>query len=171
MKFVKTLGFASALFVLAGGAIAHEYKLGELEIVHPASRAMLNGQKVGGGFMTITNHGKADDRLVSVTSPVSPDVQLHEMAVVDGIMKMRQLKDGIPVPAGETVKLQSGGLHVMFMGVSKPFAEGDKIAATLHFEKAGDVNVDFAVGPANGNGGGATNHDMKNMNGNGHKMN
>lgn len=162
MTILKTFGLTLAAGLLATAAFAHEYKVGELEIVHPASRAMVPGAQVGGGFMEITNKGKTDDRLVSVTSPATPDVQLHEMAVTDGIMKMRQLKDGIPVPAGQTVELKKGGLHVMFMDVKTPFKEGDKVPAVLHFEKAGDVKVDFQVGPANG---GEMKHDMKEMNG------
>lgn len=162
MTILKTFGLTLAAGLLATAAFAHEYKVGELEIVHPASRAMVPGAQVGGGFMEITNKGKTDDRLVSVTSPATPDVQLHEMAVTDGIMKMRQLKDGIPVPAGQTVELKKGGLHVMFMDVKTPFKEGDKVPAVLHFEKAGDVKVEFQVGPANG---GEMKHDMKEMNG------
>lgn len=160
MKLAKTLMISISAALIASAAFAHEYKVGSLEIVHSATRAMLPGQKVGGGFMTIANDGKTDDRLVSITSPVSDDVQLHEMVVVNGIMKMRQLKDGIPVPAGKTVKLAPGGLHVMFMNVKKPFKEGDMVPGTLHFEKAGDVAVEFMTGPANMK---APKHDMKNM--------
>ncbi|MCD2177441.1 copper chaperone PCu(A)C [Rhizobium sp. C1] len=163
----KTLGLTLAAGLLATAAFAHEYKVGELEIVHPASRAMVPGAAVGGGFMEIINHGKSDDTLVSITSPATPDVQLHEMAVTDGVMKMRQLKDGIPVPAGKTVELKKGGLHVMFMNVKTPFKEGDKVPAVLHFQKAGDVKVEFQVGPANGE---EMKHDMKDMNGQKPKM-
>jgi copper(I)-binding protein len=167
MKRITSLAGALAAALIATAAFAHEYKAGDLEVVHPASRAMVPGAQVGGGFMQIVNHGKADDRLVSVTSPATPNVQLHEMAVTDGVMKMRQLKDGIPVPAGQTVELKKGGLHVMFMDVKTPFKEGDKVPAVLHFEKAGDVKVEFEVGPANG---GEMKHDMKDMNGQKPKM-
>lgn len=154
---------ALSLFVMTGAAFAHGYKLGDLEIQHPSTRAMLAGQNVGGGFMTIINNGKTDDKLVSVTSPASDDIQLHEMTVTDGVMKMRQLKDGIPVPAGKTVKLEHGGLHVMFMSVKTPFKDGDKVPGTLHFEKAGDIAVEFQTGPANGKGSQGAGHDMKDM--------
>ena len=167
MKRITSLAGALAAALIATAAFAHEYKAGDLEVVHPASRAMVPGAQVGGGFMQIVNHGKADDRLVSVTSPATPNVQLHEMAVTDGVMKMRQLKDGIPVPAGQTVELKKGGLHVMFMDVKTPFKEGDKVPAVLHFEKAGEVKVEFEVGPANG---GEMQHDMKDMNGQKPKM-
>ena len=136
----------AALALLAGTAFAHEFKLGDLEIQHPASKATLPGQPVGGGFLTIVNHGSEADRLVSVTAPsVSDDVQLHEMAIENDVMKMRQLADGIAVPAGGTVELKPGGLHVMFMGLKQPLKEGETIAATLTFEKAGTIDVDFNV--------------------------
>ncbi|MDX3928773.1 MAG: copper chaperone PCu(A)C [Shinella sp.] len=162
--------FCSAVLFLLGsapGVFAHEYRLGDIEIRHPASRAMLPGQPVGGGFMTIVNHGSTPDRLVAITSPVSGDVQLHEMAMENDVMKMRQLPDGIEIPAGGTVELKRGGLHVMFMGIKEPFKEGEKVKATLVFEKAGRIDVDFNVEPANAKAGagkgedeGHAGHDM-----------
>lgn len=121
---------------------------GEIAISGGWTRATLPNQKVGGGFLTIENKGGEDDRIVSVTSPASPDVQLHEMAVVDDVMKMRQLSDGIAVPAGETVELKPGGLHLMFMAIPAPFEEGKPVPVTLVFEKAGTVELDLAVAPA-----------------------
>ena len=135
-----------ALVLSASAGFAHDFKLGNLEIHHPASKATLPGQPVGGGFMTIVNKGTEADRLVSIAAPsVSDDVQLHEMAVENDIMKMRQLPDGIEIPAGATVELKSGGLHVMFMSIKQPFKEGERIKATLTFEKAGTIDVDFKV--------------------------
>ena len=160
MTFLKKIAIAAAAVMVATAAFAHEFKVGDLEIVHPNSPAMVPGAKVGGGYLTITNHGKTDDTLVSIQSPVSDNVQLHEMAITDGVMKMRQLKDGIPVPAGKTVELKRGGQHVMFMDVKQPFKEGQMIEATLHFAKAGDVKVEFMVGSAKG---GEMKHDMKKM--------
>ncbi len=72
------------------------------------------------------------------------------MKIDGGIMVMRELQGGIPVPKGATVKLKPGSYHVMFMNVAQPFKEGETIKATLTFEKAGSVNVEFAVGPAAG---------------------
>lgn len=148
-----------ALALSASAAFAHDFTLGSLEIDHPASRATLPGQPVGGGFMTITNKGTEADRLVSIAAPdVSDDVQLHEMAVENDVMKMRQLPDGIEIPAGATVELKSGGLHVMFMRIKHPFKEGEKFKATLTFEKAGAIDVDFTIGaarPGAGQGNGA----------------
>src|SRR6218665_2358 len=110
----RILATAVALALSAPAVLAHDFTAGSLEIRHPASRATLPGQPVGGGFMSITNTGAQADRLVSITAPdVSDDVQIHEMAIENDVMKMRQLPDGIEIPAGAKVELKSGGLHVM----------------------------------------------------------
>lgn len=152
------IAFASAFTLFTAPIYAHEFKAGGLEIIHPSSRAMLPGAPVAGGYLTIVNHGKTDDRLVSVTSDRAAEVQLHEMAIENDVMKMRELPEGIPIPAGSSVELKSGGLHVMFMKVKRPFKEGDMVKATLVFEKAGPVEVEFMVGPASGAAGDMGDH-------------
>lgn len=124
---------------------------GDLELTAGFTKAMLPGQPVGGGFITITNKGGEDDRLVSATSSQAGEVQLHEMAMEGDVMKMRQLNDGIAIPAGQTVELKPGGLHLMFFKVSEPFVEGATVKVTLTFEKAGAVDVVLPVGSAKGN--------------------
>ena len=124
---------------------------GDLELTAGFTKAMLPGQPVGGGFVTITNKGGEDDRLVSATSSQAGEVQLHEMAMEGDVMKMRQLNDGIVIPAGQTVELKPGGLHLMFYKVAEPFKEGATVNVTLTFEKAGAVEVVLPVGPAKGN--------------------
>ena len=142
----RILATVVALALSASAAFAHDFTLGNLEIHHPASKATLPGQPVGGGFMTITNNGGEADRLVSIPAPdVSDDVQIHEMAMENDVMKMRQLPDGVEIPAGAKVELKSGGLHVMFMKIKHPFKEGEKFKATLNFEKAGKIDVDFKI--------------------------
>lgn len=136
---------------------AHEVKIGEIEIEAPYARAMLPGAKVGGGYLKITNAGPAD-RLVSAKAERAASVQLHEMKIDGGIMVMRELKDGIAVPAKSSVELKPGSYHVMFMNVGQPFKEGELVKTTLKFEKAGSVDVEFAVGPAAG-GAPAMKHD------------
>lgn len=138
-----TLSFAFATF-------GHDYRLGEMEINHPYVRAMLPGAKVGAGYLKITNHGKVKDRLVSATASRAGDVQLHEMAIVNEVMKMRELENGIAIPDEGAVELKPGGLHIMFMDVKEPFKEGEKIKATLAFEKAGSIDVEFNVSTAAG---------------------
>ncbi|KRA97811.1 hypothetical protein ASD83_12055 [Devosia sp. Root685] len=120
--------------------------LGSIEITGAFSRATLPNAPVGGGFMTITNKGAEADRLVSVKTDIAKEAQIHEMAMEGDVMKMRQLKDGIDLPAGETIKLEPGGLHLMFMGLNGAIKEGDAVPVTLTFEKAGTVTVDLVAG-------------------------
>jgi len=120
-------------------------KLGDLSINAPSIRAMVPGAKVAGGFLTIVNDGKAADKLVGVTTTGVKRVEIHEMSMENQVMKMRELKDGLDIPAGQTVELKSGGYHLMFIQPDHPYKEGDKIAATLEFEKAGKVDVEFLV--------------------------
>lgn len=127
-----------------------EVTLGDLQISGAFAKAMLPGQPVGGGFFTIRNNGKTDDRLVSISSPNAGEVELHEMAMQDNVMKMRELKDGIPVPAGGTVTLAPGGLHLMFQKVKAPFKQGDSVPVTLTFEKAGKIDLTLKVLSAQG---------------------
>jgi copper(I)-binding protein len=145
MPFLRIL-FALTLS-LAGlhGALAHDFKLGTLEIDHPWSRATPPGAKVAGGYLAIANHGGEADRLVSVTSAIADKAEVHEMAVKDGVMTMRPVEGGVEIPAGGKVELAPGAYHVMFMGLKSQPTAGEKFPATLTFEKAGSVEVEFAV--------------------------
>ncbi|MBB4195095.1 hypothetical protein GGE45_005014 [Rhizobium aethiopicum] len=133
-----------------GAAAPETVKAGDLEISGGFAKAMLPGQPVGGGFFTVKNNGKTDDRLVSVSSPVAGEVQIHEMATKDNVMRMRQLKDGVAIAAGETLKLEPGNLHLMFQKVKTPFKQGDTVPVTLTFEKTGKVDLALQVLSAQG---------------------
>lgn len=150
------LGLAIAPAAFAHGDASHDKAaasapvkvvatLGALEIGSPFTRATLPNAPVGGGYLSITNTGDTDDRLVKVTTPIAKEGQIHEMAMQGDVMKMRQLADGLVIPAGETVTLEPGGFHLMFMGLNTPIVEGKPIAVTLEFEHAGSLVVDFAV--------------------------
>ncbi|WP_049735099.1 copper chaperone PCu(A)C [Rhizobium ecuadorense] len=125
-------------------------KAGDLEVSGGFAKAMLPGQPVGGGFLTVKNNGQTDDRLVSVTSPAAGEVQIHEMVTKDNVMRMRQLKEGIAIAAGQTLKLEPGNLHLMFQKVKTPFKQGDTVPVTLTFEKAGKVELVLQVLSAQG---------------------
>ncbi|PDT18100.1 hypothetical protein CO670_04715 [Rhizobium sp. J15] len=131
-------------------AAGEAVKAGDLEISGAFAKAMLPGQPVGGGFFTVKNDGKTDDRLLSISSPVAGEVQIHEMVTKDNVMRMRQLKDGIAIAAGETVKLEPGNLHLMFQKVKTPFKQGDTVPVTLTFEKAGKIDLVLQVLSAQG---------------------
>lgn len=122
--------------------------LGSLEISAGFTRATLPNAPVGGGFLTIANKGAEADRLVSAEAAIAKQTQIHEMAMEGDVMKMRELEDGLELPAGETVALEPGGFHLMFMGLNGTIKEGDVIPVTLSFEKAGTVIVELVAGAA-----------------------
>ena len=95
--------------------------------------------------MTITNHGATDDTLIDASAPVSQRIELHTHIMDDGVMWMREIEGGIPVPAGATVDLQPGGLHVMLIGLEQPLVEGETFPMTLVFEQAGAVDVVVSI--------------------------
>ncbi|WP_395449268.1 copper chaperone PCu(A)C [Aminobacter sp. UC22_36] len=132
------------LFASAHQLFAHGFKAGDLEIGHPWSRATPAGAKVAAGYLTVKNTGAVADRLVSIQSDVSAKAEIHEMAVdAKGVMTMRQVTGGVEIPAGSEVALKPGAYHIMFIGLKVPVKEGDTFSATLAFEKAGTVTVEF----------------------------
>ncbi len=131
--------------LFATPSLAHEYKLGSIEVQHPWSWATPTTAPSAGGFLTVVNKGDGPDRLVAVQSPAADQVQIHEMKMDGNVMRMRELDNGVALPAGQTVELKPGGYHVMFIGLKAPFAKGQKVPATLVFEKAGKVDVEFLV--------------------------
>jgi copper(I)-binding protein len=152
---LNALLVAAVGFGLAGMVQAQSAKVGSVQIENAYTRATVPGQQVAGGFMKIENKGAAD-QLISASSPVSGEVQLHEMAMEGNVMKMRQVKD-IPVPAGGAVELKPGGLHLMFMNIKAPLVAGQNVPVKLKFAKAGEVEVKMPVNamgnPGAGHGG------------------
>lgn len=149
MRPFKEVAFAAALTLGAlfsfADADAHEIKVGHLVIGHPWSRQSPMGADVAAGFMTITNTGTEEDRLLKATAAITPNVQLHEMKMDGDVMKMAEITGGIAIPPGATVQLKPMSLHIMFMDLKAPVTEGDAIAGTLTFEKAGTVDIDYDV--------------------------
>ena len=148
----------AGLILMSQTAWAHEFKLGDLHIEHPWSRATPAGAKVASGYLVIKNASATPDRLVSMTADIAGKVEIHEMSVTDGVMTMRPLADGLEVPPNGEVRLEPGSYHLMFKELKAPAVEGQKIAGTLTFEKAGTVEVEFVVdamgGDDHGNHGG-----------------
>ena len=110
------------------------------------SRATGAGAANAAGYLVITNPTGAADRLVSALSPRAERVELHEMRMDAGMMQMRQV-EAIDIPAGGSITLEPGGLHLMFMGVTAPFVAGEAIPVTLTFETAGPIDTTLAVQP------------------------
>lgn len=120
-------------------------EIGDLAISGAFTRATLPSAPVGGGYLTITNSGAEADRLIAAFSPAATETQIHEMSMDGDVMRMAELPDGIEIPAGGTVTLAPGGLHLMFMGLGEGFVEGATVPVTLTFEKAGSIDLTLAV--------------------------
>jgi copper(I)-binding protein len=142
---LKTLLAAVAAALIAAPALASDAKVGDLTITHAFARASAGPAKAGAAYLTVKNGGAADDRLVAVKSSVAARTGLHSHINEGGVMKMRPVEGGIPVPAGGVATLAPGGYHVMMMGLAAPLVEGETFQLELTFEKAGTVTVDVKV--------------------------
>lgn len=168
MKKVKQTLLTIAL-LLGGCAVASadDVKAGDLVISQAWSRATPGGAKVAGGYLTIENKGAAADRLVSASADLAGKTEIHEMAMDNGVMKMRPLDKGLVIDPGKTVRLAPGGNHLMLQELKGAFKQGDKVPVTLQFEKAGKVAVSLDVQGVGAQAPGDAEHsghmDMKKM--------
>jgi periplasmic copper chaperone A len=159
----------AALAVILGplsipSAQAGDYDVGSIHIANTWARATPKGANAAAGYMTVTNSGAAPDRLSCVSSDASAKCQVHSMTMENGVMKMRPVESGLEIKPGETVTLKPADLHMMFLDLKHPLEPGKTVAATLQFEKAGTVQVEFpiaAIGapaPGAATGGGSMMH-------------
>ncbi|MCE7798059.1 copper chaperone PCu(A)C [Sphingobium sufflavum] len=143
---IRTMILGGALALASAAPLAaHDYTVGAIALDHPWARETAPGQKAGGGFVSIHNSGKTSDRLISGSTPVAAEVQVHSVNMDGGIMRMRRMTDGLSIAPGETVVLKPGSFHVMFVGLKQPLKAGTTIPVTLRFQKAGAIRVQFAV--------------------------
>lgn len=140
--FSKSLIAAAVLAVstvLSANAFA-----ADIQVTAPWARASAGNVANGAAYLTLHNSGKVDDRLVSASTDMALKAELHTHMMNNGMMEMRPV-DGIDVPAGKTVTLQPGSLHVMLMGLKAPLKKGVDFPLTLVFEKAGTVKIDVHI--------------------------
>ncbi len=126
---------------------AGEVRVGDLVIRDARTRETAAPGVTGIGFLSIRNAGAIDDALVSARSEVAGSVELHSMSMADGVMQMRALTQGLPIPARATVTLASGGAHLMIVEPKAAFVAGTEVPVTLRFAKAGEVSVRLKVEP------------------------
>ena len=126
--------------------------IGDLTITQAWARATPPGAVTGAGYLTITSSGAADDRLMSIDAPFAEIAEVHEMVMEGDRMMMRPVADGLVIPAGETVVLQPGGLHLMFVELAEGFVQDTMIPVTLSFETAGTIEIMLIVYPIGSDG-------------------
>ena len=141
MSFLKSLVAALAV-TLALPAFAQQ----GLTIAEAYALSSGASAKSGAAFMLISNSGSEDDRLIAARSDVAERVELHTHLIdANGVARMVEVEDGFAIPAGGTHALQRGGDHIMFLGLTAPFEQGQTIAVTLVFERAGEIAVEIPV--------------------------
>ena len=125
-------------------AMAHDYKVGALQIDHPWSRALPPNAPAGAAYFVIHSQSTDKDVLVSASSPIAEKTELHTHVMLGEVMKMQQI-DSVAIPAGGEAVFAPGGNHVMLFGLKKPLVAGESFPLTLVFEKAGAVDVQVKV--------------------------
>ncbi len=158
--------FAMSAALAAGcGQVAQE---APSETAAPVAESSLNvsdawaaptpgGVDVSAGYLTIANVGQVEDQLVAASSPRAARVEIHEMSDDNGVMRMRQVPSVTILPGGEA-HLAPGGHHLMFFGVTQPFAEGEEIPVELRFQSGAVINVSLAVRRGGHDGGEHNSH-------------
>jgi len=120
--------------------------LAEITIADAYARVASPAAKAGAIFMELHNSGDGDDRLIAATSTAANRVELHtHIDQGGGVMKMTEIEGGIAVPANGVHLLARGGDHVMFMGLTARWNDGDMVPVTLTFENAGDISIEVPV--------------------------
>jgi copper(I)-binding protein len=151
-----------ALTLAAAPAFADSLKVGDLTIKDAWARATPKGAAVGAGYLTIENDGATADRLTGIAADFAT-VQVHEMTMDKGVMRMREVVGGLEIPAHKSVTLKPSGYHLMFLRLKHPMVKGQPFKATLTFEHAGQASVDFPVMAVGSPGPGGAKNDMKGM--------
>jgi periplasmic copper chaperone A len=131
--------------IFAPPARAADNDAGSIHITAPWARATPKGASSGAAYMTITNNGKAPDRVSCVSSDASAQCQIHTMTTENGVMKMRPVEGGLEIKPGETIMLKPSSFHVMLVNIKHPLEQGNVVKATLKFENAGTINVECPI--------------------------
>ena len=147
----RILAFTASL-MLAVPALAHEVTVGDLQIIHANIPQPAASAKAAGGFMAISNNGTEADRLIGVEADFAAKAETHESKVDGNGVGTMEHVDFVEIPPGQTVNLEHGGYHIMFMGLTGALTEGEELKVTLIFERAGRVDVEFMIDPPMGAG-------------------
>lgn len=153
----NTIRVATLAVAMTLGAIAHA----QVSVKDPWVRGTVAKQTATGAFMSLT--ADEDARLVSATSPVAEAVELHEMSMDGGVMRMRTIP-ALALPAGKRVELTPGSHHVMLIGLKRPLSQGDVVPLRLTIEKASGqratIEISAPVRALTSSEGGGSGHRM-----------
>lgn len=129
-------------FLAAALCALPTFAFSDMVVSDPYARSSGPSAPSGAAFMQITNDTGQDDVIIGVSADIAAKVELHtHIADGDGVMRMVHVEEGFPIAAGETIFLERGGKHVMFMGLNTPMENGDEIEVTFTFENASPLTV------------------------------
>ena len=146
MKHPRSFALAIVLALAAMPAFAQQFKAGDILVEQPWTRATPKGAEVAAGYLVIRNNGAQADKLTGGSAEFAGSVEVHQMTTEGGVMKMRQAPDGVEIPPKGSLTLKPNGYHLMFQGLKQPLVSGQTVKATLTFEHAGALPVEFKVG-------------------------
>ena len=129
----------------SAGARAGEYDVGPIHIADPWARATPKGASSAAAYLAVTNNGPVPERLSCAGSDAAAQCQIHTMGMENGVMKMRPVEGGLEIRPGEMITLKPGGDHLMLTQIKHPLEAGKTVEATLQFEKAGTLKVEFTI--------------------------
>lgn len=144
MPRLVSLGLAAMLAVSAS-ALAHDHRAGDIRIDHPYARPTVAAQSTGAAYLSIENHGKKADQLVSVSSPASASAEIHSMSMHGNVMKMREVPEIEIKPQQKIIMSPGDGYHIMLLGLKQPLKSGDEFPLILNFKHAGKVETKIVV--------------------------
>jgi len=145
MRHFRSLAVVAALALAATPAVAQQFKAGDIVVEQPWARATPKGAAVGAGYLVVRNNGAEADKLMGGSADFAASVEVHQMTMTDGVMKMRQAPDGVEIPSKGTLALKPNSYHLMFSGLKQPLLAGQTMKVTLNFQRAGALAVEFKV--------------------------
>jgi periplasmic copper chaperone A len=146
MRYLVRAAFAfAAAFASIAPSAAHEYTDGQIQVLHPRTRATPPGASTAAGYMKIVNKSGAPIRFVGASSPIAQRVEIHQMSMDGGVMRMRPVAGGVAIPAKGQAEFKPGGMHLMLIGLKKQLVEENFEDLTLNFEGGVTVKIEFYV--------------------------
>lgn len=139
-RLYKPIAVALAIIVMSNlnvtAADSHRLSFSDVQL-----RATVAGMPSSAAYLKITNNSISDDKLIATSAAIAQRVEIHSMEMDNGVMRMRAVGGGLAIPAGDSLTLGQGGLHIMLMGLKTDLAPGTQHEIILVFEKAGDIRL------------------------------
>jgi copper(I)-binding protein len=136
--------FRFPIVLVLAAALPQWAAAADIQITQAWARPTPPTAQVGAVYFSVKNSGAKDDELLAVSSSAAASVEIHETQTVNGMMQMRQVAS-VSCPAGATLKVEPGGLHVMLLGLKQPLMEGSRVDLTLRFRDAGVLSIQVPI--------------------------